>query len=187
EPAKLTRLLKGDIDWIVMKALEKDRARRYETANAFAEDLEHFLSGEPVKARPPSTVYRVRKFVRRNESWLFAAAVTGLACLLAVGSFGWILRDRQSRQSAVNREVELATEEAGEARGRGLEAVRNPGEWERALAEALAAFKRAEVIAAQNTPLLNSAMITRMAAMRSTLADDLKDRRFAERVDEIRL
>ena len=50
-----------------MKALEKDRTRRYATANAFAEDLEHYLSGEPVKARPPSTSYRVRKFVRRNQ------------------------------------------------------------------------------------------------------------------------
>ena len=77
EPAKLTKLLQGDIDWIVMKALEKDRTRRYETANAFAEDLEHFLSGEPVKARPPSTSYRVRKFVRRNQGWLFAAGVIG--------------------------------------------------------------------------------------------------------------
>ena len=68
EPAKLTKLLRGDIDWIVMKALEKDRTRRYETANAFAEDLEHYLSGEPVKARPPSTSYRVRKFVAgRNQ------------------------------------------------------------------------------------------------------------------------
>ena len=116
EPAKLTKLLKGDIDWIVMKALEKDRTRRYVTANAFAEDLEHCLAGEPVKARPPSTSYRVRKFVRRNQGWLFAAGVLGLACLLVVGSFGWILRDRESRRSAVNRELELATEEAGEAR-----------------------------------------------------------------------
>ena len=187
EPAKLTRLLKGDIDWIVMKALEKDRTRRYETANAFAEDLEHYLSGEPVKARPPSTSYRVRKFVRRNQGWLFAAGVIGLACLLVVGSFGWILRDRQSRRNAVNRELELATQEAGEARERALLAVRNPGDWERALGEALAAFKHAEVIASQNPTLLNSAMSARMAAMRGTLADDLKDRRFAERVDEIRL
>ncbi len=187
EPAKLTKLLQGDIDWIVMKALEKDRTRRYATANAFAEDLEHYLSGDPVKARPPSTGYRLRKFARRNQGWLFAAGVIGVACLLVVGSFGWILRDRESRRSAVNREVELATQEAGEARARALLAVTNPGDWERALAEAVAAFKRAEVIAAQNPALLNSAMSVRMAAMQGTLADDLKDRRFAELVDEIRL
>ncbi len=187
EPAKLTKQLKGDIDWIVMKALEKDRTRRYVTASAFAEDLEHYLSGDPVKARPPSTSYRVRKFVSRNQGWLFAAGVTGLLCLLVVGSFGWILRDRESRRSAVNRELELATEEAREARGRALLVVRNPGDWERALGEALAAFKRADVIASQNPTLLNSDMSTRMAAMRRTLADDLKDRRFGQRVDEIRL
>ena len=187
EPAKLTKLLKGDIDWIVMKALEKDRTRRYETANAFAEDLEHYLSGQPVKARPPSTGYRVRKFVRRNRGWLFAASVTGLACLIVVGSFGWILRDRESRRSAANRELELATEEAGEVRGRALLAVTNPGDWERIQGEAIAAFKRAEAIASQNRPILSSAMTSRMATMRGTLADDLKDRRFAQLVDEIRL
>jgi serine/threonine protein kinase/tetratricopeptide (TPR) repeat protein len=187
EPAKLTKLLKGDFDWIVMKALEKDRTRRYETANALAEDLEHYLAGEPVKARPPSTTYRLSKFARRHQGWLFAAGVLGLACLLVVGSFGWVLRDRQSRRSAVNRELELATVEASEARERALLVVRNPGDWERGLGEALAAFKRAEVIASQNPTLLNSAISTRIGAMRGTLADDWKDRRFAERVDEIRL
>ena len=141
EPAKLTKLLKGDIDWIVMKALEKDRTRRYETANAFAEDMEHFPSGEPVKARPPSTSYRLRKFVHRNQGWLFAAGVLGLACLLVVGSFGWILRDRESRRSAVNREVELATEEAGEARGRALLAGEKSGRVESRTGEALASIQ----------------------------------------------
>jgi serine/threonine protein kinase/Flp pilus assembly protein TadD len=187
ELAKLTKLLKGDIDWIVMKALEKDRTRRYETANAFAEDLEHYLSGDPVMARPPSTIYRVQKFARRHQGWLFAAGVIGLACFVVVGSFGWMLRDRESRRSAANRELELATQEAGEARTRALLAVTNPGDWDRTLGEAIAAFKRAETIASQNRPVLSSAMTTRMAAMRGQLADDLKDRRFAELVDEIRL
>jgi eukaryotic-like serine/threonine-protein kinase len=147
EPAKLTRTLKGDIDWIVMNAFEKDRTRRYETANAFADDLVHHLSGEPVKARPPSTTYRIRKFVRRNQGWLFATGVLGLACLLLVGSFGWIVRDRESRRTAVNRELELATQEAGEAHTRALLVVSNPAEWERALGEALTAFKYVIVIA----------------------------------------
>jgi serine/threonine protein kinase len=187
EPAKLTKLLKGDIDWIVMKALEKDRTRRYETANAFAEDLEHYLAGDPVKARPPSTSYRVRKFVRRNQGWLFAAGVLGLACLLVVGSFGWVLRDQQSRRTAVNRELELATREAIEAHERALLVVRTPGDWDRALGEARAAFRRAEAIASQNPSLVSSAMSARMSQTRSTLADDSKDRRFADRVDEIRL
>src|SRR5262249_26238865 len=67
EPAKLTRLLRGELDWIVMKALEKDRNRRYETANDFAQDVQRYLADEPVAAGPPSAGYRLRKFVRRNK------------------------------------------------------------------------------------------------------------------------
>src|SRR5206468_4618191 len=67
EPAKLTKLVRGELDWIVMKALEKDRNRRYGTANDFARDLQRYLADEPVQACPPSTSYRLRKFVRRNK------------------------------------------------------------------------------------------------------------------------
>src|SRR6201987_6440017 len=65
EPAKLTKLIRGELDWIVMKALEKDRGRRYETANGFARDVERYLADEPVEACPPSTGYRLRKFARK--------------------------------------------------------------------------------------------------------------------------
>jgi eukaryotic-like serine/threonine-protein kinase len=71
EPAKLTRLVRGELDWIVMKTLEKDRDRRYETANAFAADVQRYLADETVQACPPSAGYRFRKFVRRNKA-LFA-------------------------------------------------------------------------------------------------------------------
>ena len=67
EPAKLTKLVRGELDWIVMKALEKDRSRRYETANGFAMDVQRYLADEPVQACPPSAGYRLRKFVRRNK------------------------------------------------------------------------------------------------------------------------
>src|SRR5207244_5196313 len=67
EPAKLTKLVKGELDWIVMKTLEKDRNRRYETASAFAADVQRFLNNEPVQACPPSASYRFRKFARRNK------------------------------------------------------------------------------------------------------------------------
>ena len=67
EPAKLTRLVRGELDWIVMKALEKDRNRRYETANGFAMDVQRYLADEPVQACPPSARYRLRKFARRNK------------------------------------------------------------------------------------------------------------------------
>ena len=62
EPAKLARLVRGELDWIAMKALEKDRNRRYATANDLARDLGRYLAGEPVEAGPPSAVYRLRKY-----------------------------------------------------------------------------------------------------------------------------
>src|SRR5262249_34780699 len=67
EPAKLTKLVRGELDWIVMKALEKDRSRRYETANGFAMDVQRYLADEPVLAGPPSAWYRLRQIVRRNK------------------------------------------------------------------------------------------------------------------------
>src|SRR5438874_13623892 len=70
-------LLKGDLDWIVMKCLEKDRTRRYETANGLASDLQRHLNNEAVLARPPSATYRFQKMVRRNK--LAVAAVTSVA------------------------------------------------------------------------------------------------------------
>jgi serine/threonine protein kinase/tetratricopeptide (TPR) repeat protein len=84
EPTKLARLVRGELDWIVMKALEKDRSRRYETANGFAADVLHFLADEPVLACPPSTAYRFRKFARRNKAALATAAVASFVVLLAV-------------------------------------------------------------------------------------------------------
>lgn len=81
EPPKLIHALRGDLDWIVMKTLEKDRTRRYETANALAEDIKRHLNNEPVTARPPSNLYRFQKLVRRNKT-LFASIVAGLAVLI---------------------------------------------------------------------------------------------------------
>ena len=73
EPAKLTKLVRGELDWIVMKTLEKDRNRRYETANGFAADVQRYLNDEPVQACPPSAGYRLRKFARRNKGPVLAA------------------------------------------------------------------------------------------------------------------
>jgi serine/threonine protein kinase len=86
EPRALTRQIKGDLDWIVMKSLEKDRTRRYQTALAFAQDIGRHLANEPIQARPPSTAYRVRKFVRRNRFGVLMAAT--LTAALVVGMIG---------------------------------------------------------------------------------------------------
>src|SRR5947207_10245352 len=82
EPPKLVHLLRGDLDWIVMKALEKDRARRYETANGLARDVQRHLADEPVVARPPSKLYRLQKMARRNKL-AFAAGTAVLPAPLA--------------------------------------------------------------------------------------------------------
>ena len=84
EPAKLTKLVRGELDWIVMKRLEKDRNRRYETANGFAADVQRYLNDETVQACPPSAWYRFRKFARRNKAVFAIASVVAVAVLLAV-------------------------------------------------------------------------------------------------------
>src|SRR5207253_552453 len=86
EPAKLTKLLRGELDWIVMKALEKDRNRRYDSASAFAADVQRYLNDEPVQACPPSTWYRFRKFARRNRRALAISALLGVMLVAAVAA-----------------------------------------------------------------------------------------------------
>jgi WD40 repeat protein/serine/threonine protein kinase len=84
EPRQLSRLCRGELDWIVMKALEKDRNRRYETANGFAMDVQRYLNDEPVQACPPSAWYRFRKFARRRKVALAAGATVSASLVLAV-------------------------------------------------------------------------------------------------------
>ena len=84
EPAKLTKLVRGDLDWIVMKALEKDPARRYETANGLARDIQRHLEGDPVEAGPPSALYRLRKLAGKHRAALVTA--TAFAAMLVAGT-----------------------------------------------------------------------------------------------------
>ncbi|HEY2823926.1 MAG TPA: serine/threonine-protein kinase, partial [Gemmatimonadales bacterium] len=86
EPDKLTKLVRGELDWIVMKTLEKDRNRRYETAGAFAADVQRYLNDEAVQACPPSARYRLRKFVRANRGPVLASVL--LIAFLVLGSIG---------------------------------------------------------------------------------------------------
>jgi serine/threonine protein kinase len=83
EPSRLSSLLRGDLDWIVMKCIEKDRARRYETPNGLARDIERHLRHEPVTARPPSRLYEFQKSVQRH--WVGFAATAAVLIVLAVG------------------------------------------------------------------------------------------------------
>ena len=89
EAPKLVALLRGDLDWIVMKCLEKDRNRRYDTANALAQDVDNYLEGRPVLARPPSRLYRTHKFVRRNSLVVMAAGISAIALLVSASISTW--------------------------------------------------------------------------------------------------
>jgi serine/threonine protein kinase len=101
EPAKLSKLVHGDLDWIAMKALEKDRTRRYETANAFAADVLRYLTDEPVEACPPSTGYRLRKFTRKHRKPVIALASIVAVLLLGVAGTTWgFLRAKQAERAA---------------------------------------------------------------------------------------
>jgi WD40 repeat protein/serine/threonine protein kinase len=86
DPGRLQQLFRGELDWIVMKCVEKDRNRRYETANALAADVQRYLRDEAVEACPPAALYRLRKFARRHKGALRAATVVGLAIVLAVAA-----------------------------------------------------------------------------------------------------
>jgi serine/threonine protein kinase len=99
EPTRFAPLLRGDLDWMVMKALEKDRTRRYDTAVDFVQDIERHLAGEPVVAAPPSAAYRVRKFVRRNKARVILAASISLCVVAAVGvsTIMWLKTEREVR------------------------------------------------------------------------------------------
>jgi serine/threonine protein kinase len=134
EPARLTKLLQGELDWVVMKALEKDRKRRYETANGFARDIQRYLADEVVEARPPSRSYRLKKFVKRNKGQVIAAS---LVLLTLVGgivgtSLGMASAQRAQKEEAKQRGIAngqrdkaiAAEQQAGKERDKAIAAER---------------------------------------------------------------
>jgi eukaryotic-like serine/threonine-protein kinase len=103
EPSLLTHLVRGDLDWIVMKALDKDRARRYETASGLAMDLQRHLDNEPIVARPPSRRYEFQKSVRRHKLGFAAAGLVTAALAVGLGVSTWALRgETHARHQAEN-------------------------------------------------------------------------------------
>src|SRR5205807_719827 len=108
EPAKLTKLVRGELDWIVMKCLEKDRNRRYETASGIAADVQRYLNDEAVQACPPSASYRFRKFARRNKRALATVSAVAVVLLLAVAvlATSTVLIVREERVTATALQAE---------------------------------------------------------------------------------
>ncbi len=129
DPEGLRRQLRGDLDWITMKAMEKDRGRRYDTANGLANDLARYLDDQPVEARPPSATYRMRKFVRRNKVGVAAVAAVALALVAgaAAATIGLVRATRAEArarsEAATARQVSdflvglFRVSDPGEARG----------------------------------------------------------------------
>jgi serine/threonine protein kinase len=120
ETPRLKSLLRGDLDWIVMKALEKDRNRRYQTANGFGMDVQRYLNNEPVFARPPSRLYRLQKLVRRNQTTFAAIAAVSVALIAGFGTSTWLFfREREARREAENaRRVETELRAEADARAK---------------------------------------------------------------------
>jgi serine/threonine protein kinase/predicted negative regulator of RcsB-dependent stress response len=126
ELMRLGKIIRGELDWIVMKAIEKDRSRRYQTAGALARELQHYLDDEPVEACPPSAAYRLHKFVRRNRASVAVVALVGAALVLGSGVSVWqALRAGQAERVAkshllaereANRQTDAARAKADEAR-----------------------------------------------------------------------
>jgi serine/threonine protein kinase len=163
EPARLTKLVRGELDWIVMRALEKDRARRYETANGFAMDIQRYLTGEPVLAAPPSVSYRLRKFVHKHRAALLA---TSALALLLLGSATTVIAvqskanrdraadaaDRAVREAGTSASVAEAIREARERTEEAWNLSDYPERMQRTADAAVQALGRADGFIAAGTP-----------------------------------
>ena len=146
DPAKLPGLLRGEVDWIVMKALEKDRSRRYQTAAALADDVGRYLADESVDARPPTAAYRFGKFARRHRGPLIAATAVAAALLVGLGASVW--------------QAVRATRAEGAAARRAADAVA-------ARTEADAARREAEAAGAAEAAERKTAEVALLTARRS--------------------
>ncbi len=176
EPARLSKDVRGELDWIVMKALEKDRNRRYETASGFAADIERHLHDEPVEAGPPSAAYRFRKFAKRNKVALAVSALVLFFLVLLGSGIGWAVRDRAAReeqlahertarQAKVSGQLELILDEVAQ--------LEQAEKW----SEALESARRAEpALAAGEAP----------PDIQERVRQALADLELVQRLDEIR-
>jgi serine/threonine protein kinase/tetratricopeptide (TPR) repeat protein len=155
EPARLTRLVRGELDWIVMKAIEKDRTGRYETASAFARDIERFLSQEPVEAGPPSAAYRLRKFARKHRAaFITSGAFGGLLILMALTSTFLAIRASRA-ESAATQAFFRVQHEQGKTH-RALKRLQDEqGKTQTALARATEGEQKAEQSAAEAKKVLD--------------------------------
>ncbi|MDF1729771.1 MAG: serine/threonine-protein kinase, partial [Sulfitobacter sp.] len=164
----LSKRLRGELDWIVMKALEKDRTRRYETANGFSADIARFLTDTPVTAVPPSAGYQLRKFVRRNRGRVIAASLlVGVVVLGLIGTTTgmlWAVEEKKAaedaREQALQAKTEAETEKSKAIEARSdADAARERAEEARGAAELAEAQTKVELARANEVKKLITDML----------------------------
>jgi len=157
EPKKLSGLMRGELDWIVMKTLEKDRNRRYETANGLAMDVQRYLADEAVQACPPSARYRLKKFLRRNKGPVLAASLVLLALVVGViGTTLGLLEAQASQEQAEQEAINAGKERDAATKAREAESV------QRQRAEA-ARDRAADTLDAMTSNIVGDALIQQKA------------------------
>jgi serine/threonine protein kinase/tetratricopeptide (TPR) repeat protein len=185
EPAKLSKLMRGDLDWITMKCLEKDRTRRYETANGLARDIQRYLADDVVEARPPSAGYRLKKFVRRHKGQVIAASLALLALVGGITYYVQLRAERERQHIELTAAVERVVGHAVTLRGQAQVHPEDVSRWQVALAaveqaevgdDATARDRlqslRAEVQAGLDGAERDRALLDRLVEIRSAKSDD---------------
>jgi serine/threonine protein kinase/Tfp pilus assembly protein PilF len=152
DPAALRKLVRGDLDWITMKALDKNRARRYQTANELAADVERYLKHEPIAARPPSIRYQLQKFFRRNRAAVLAVGMFVLLLLVSVVVSTWlairaIAAETEAKTAAAQAKADKERAEAAEKKA---QEKANEAQTSEAIAKAVNDFLRQDVLAQAN-------------------------------------
>ena len=186
EPAHLSQLMKGEIDWIVMKALEKDRTRRYESANGLAKDLQRYLNGDAVEACPPTLGYRLKKSYRRNKSAVCVTAAFLCLVLFAVGMGAYVFQKQYARLAATEQAVNELLSRATLLRGQAQAApVGDLTKW----TEAIDAAQQAEASLQTGEPsyVLRQRVAELIQTLQSEQREAEKDSKLFAGIDAIRI
>jgi serine/threonine protein kinase/tetratricopeptide (TPR) repeat protein len=185
DPKRLSQLFRGELDWIVMKALEKDRNRRYETATAFAADVQHYLADEPVQACPPSAFYRFRKFVRRNKASLAVVASVLAMSLALAGAEIWFGHQKAVQETRIERAATAALSQVETFLEEGDKQTEHPERWQATAQQAQSALEKAEELLA--TGAGTEELADRVKQIRAAVDAAVTDSRMLVELDGIRL
>ncbi len=171
DPRHLTRSMTGDLDWVVMKALEKERGRRYETANGLAADILRHLSGEAVVAAPPSSVYRLKKFIRRNRVMVTASGAVAAALLIGMIGFAW-----QAQVARDQRDIAVLAQKSETEQRKQADAARAEAQTQQAKAKEQEAEARKQAeIAEEVKKFLETELIAQANVFAAVISGDKPD------------